>query len=134
MAAENIAERRRHELLAGVAEHTALRLVQEHKLPEELAADIGNFLADWLADHYGGQSIYFVKDEGYKLNDRDRYIFERMARGNAHDLAAELGLSFVRVYQIYRRCLAAARAARQPQLFENDLDQLQDAIDKGQQG
>ena len=120
MAAENIAERRRHELLAGVAEHTALRLVRQHNMEPEAAADIGNDLADWLADHYGGQSVYFVKDEGYKLNDRDRMIFERMGRGNAHDLAAELGLSFVRVYQIYKRCLTAARKDRQPQLFGDD--------------
>lgn len=122
MAVDNLAERRRHELLASVAEHAALRLINEHGLGPELAADVGNDLADWMAEHFGGQSVYFVKDEGYKLNERDRYIFERMERGNAQELAAELGLSFVRVYQIYRRCLKAARAARQPQLFPSDTD------------
>lgn len=121
MAAEDINERRRHDLLASIAERTALRLVEVHGMREEQAADVGNDLADWVAEHYGGQSIYFVKDEGFKLNARDRYIYERMARGNAQDLAAELGLSFVRVYQIYRRCLAAARAQRQPQLFTDEV-------------
>lgn len=126
MAAENIAERRRHELLTAVAEHAAKRLAEVHQVPLEQAADIGNDLADWMAEYFGGQSVYFVKDEGFKLNERDRYIFERMARGNAHDLAAELGISFVRVYQIYRRCLAEARKARQPELFPADPAQSSD--------
>lgn len=117
MSDNNHAAHRRHELLAAVAEHTAQRLVEKHKLPLDQAADIGNDLADWMAEYFGGQSVYFVKDEGFRLNARDRMIFERMARGNAHELAAELGISYVRVYQIHRRCLAEARRRLQPQLF-----------------
>lgn len=115
--ADNHATYRRHELLSAVAEHTAQRLMEKHTLSLDVATDIGNDLADWMADYFGGQSVYFVKDEGFKLNARDQMIFERMQRGNAHELAAELGISFVRVYQIYKRCLAEARKRRQPELF-----------------
>lgn len=108
---------RRHELLASVAEHTAKRLIDKHGLEVELAADIGNDLADWMADYFGGQAVYFVKDAGVQLNERDRKIFEEMRRGNAHELAAKFGISYVRVYQVYRRCLEAARQARQPDLL-----------------
>lgn len=116
----NHASHRRHELLASVAEHTAQRLQERHGLDLDKAVDIGNDLADWMADYFGGQSVYFVKDEGYRLNARDREIFEKMSRGNAHEIAAEYGISFVRVYAIYRRCLAELRKRQQPALFGDD--------------
>lgn len=115
---------RRHELLAGVAEHTATRLIEKHGLTVEQAADIGNDLADWMADYFGGQAVYFVKDAGVQLDERDHQIFMRMRRGNAHELAAEFGISYVRVYQIYRRRLEQARKHRQPDLLAGFDDQV----------
>lgn len=114
---QNYAARRRHDLLADVAEHTALRLVKKHGMAEDVAADIGNDLADWMADHFGGQNVYFVKDEGYKLNERDLSIFNEIERGNAYEIAAKHGLSYVRVYQIYKRVLTELRKQTQPRLF-----------------
>lgn len=116
----NNTEVQRHELLASVAEHTALRLIEQHGVDVEVASDVGNDLADWLAEHFGGQSVYFVKDAGFLLDERDRAIFERMRRGNAPALAAEFGISYVRVYQIYKRRLKEARDLRQPQLFTSE--------------
>lgn len=112
------ADVRRHELLADVAEQTATRLIEKHAVDEEIACDIGNDLADFLSEHWKGQNIYMNADTKYKFSKRDQLIFERMERGNAHELAKELNLSYVRVYQIYKRCLEEARARRQPGLFE----------------
>lgn len=119
--AKTNAEILRHELMADLAEHSAafaLKNLAGKLITEEVAIDFGNDLADFLATHWHGQSIYFGRDIQHMLSKRDMMIFERMQRGNAGELAKELGISHVRVYQIYKRCLASARAKRQPQLFE----------------
>jgi Mor family transcriptional regulator len=121
---ETNADIRRHELLADVAEQTAKRLIEKHSLDEDLACDVGNDLADFLSTHWNGQNVYMVADSQFKLSKRDLEIYKRMERGNAHDLAREFGLSYVRVYQIYKRCLTAARARRQPELFGTEPSEL----------
>lgn len=121
---ETSSEVRRHELLADVAETTAQRLMTKHGLSQDVACDIGNDLADFLSAHWSGQTIYMVKDEGFKLSKRDWEIYQRLRRGNAHELAREYNLSFVRVYQIHRRCLAQMRQRLQPGLFQADEAEL----------
>lgn len=111
------ADVRRHELLADVAEQTARRLIEKHTLDEAVAVDVGNAIADFLADHWKGQNVYIVGDQAYKLAERDWEIFRRMERGNAHELAKEFGISYIRVYQIHKRCLAEYRKRTQPDLF-----------------
>jgi Mor family transcriptional regulator len=115
---------RRHELLADMAEQTALRLISEHGMEEEKACDVGNDLADFLSRHWGGQSVYIAVDDQFRLSKRDMQIYQRMQRGNAHELGKEFGLSFVRVYQIYRRCLTAMRKRAQPSLFSDPEEKL----------
>ena len=121
---ETSADVRRHELLADVAEQSAQMLMAKHGLAEEVACDIGNGMADFLSEHWKGQNIYMNSDAQFKLNKRDLQIYERMRRGNAHELAKEFGMSYVRVYQIYKRCLAIARSRTQPELFEATADNL----------
>jgi len=120
--AETGADLRRHELLSDVAEASAQFLIDKHGVDADRAMDIGNHLADFLADHWKGQKIYMVGDREFKLSKRDLEIYHRMERGNANDLAAEYNISCVRVYQIYKRCLAEARRRRQNDLF-GDVDQ-----------
>jgi Mor family transcriptional regulator len=112
------ADIRRHELLEDVAEQAAQMLIAKHGLPGEVACDIGNGLADFLSEHWSGQTVYITADTPFKMSQRDMRIYRRMERGNAHDIAREEGISFVRVYQIYKRMLAIARAKAQPGLFE----------------
>lgn len=108
---------RRHELLADVAERIAQRLIEQHTIDEDTACDVGNDLADFLADHWKGQTFYLPADQTYRLNQRDWEIFRRMERGKAPDLAMEFGISKVRVHQVYKRCLTAYRALTQHSLF-----------------
>lgn len=115
--AETGAELRRHDLLADVAEVSAHYLIEKHGMVPEAAAEIGNHLADFLAEHWKGQNIYMVGDRGFKLSKRDLEIYRRMERGNASELAAEFNISYVRVYQIYKRVLDEARRRNQPDLF-----------------
>lgn len=113
----NPAEVRRHELLADMAEQAAHHLITKHGVEEEKAFDVGNALADFLAEHWKGQHVYFVSDQAYRLSERDWEIFRRMKRGEAHNLAREFDISYVRVHQIYRRCLAEFRRRNQHDLF-----------------
>lgn len=115
---ENNAHARRHQLLAEVAEKSAIRLIEVHGMDPEKACDIGNDLADFLSQNWRGQNIYINADAQFHLSKRDQEIYMRMGRGNAYDLAKEFGISYVRVYQIYKRCLAVARSRTQPSLFE----------------
>ena len=109
---------RRHTLLAEVVDVVGDVLMRKHGLPVEDAAVVGNAVADHLRDTWGGQSIYFVRDEAFEMTRRNWEIFEKMKRGNAQELAKEYGLSFVQVYAIYRRCLEEVRKHREPGLFE----------------
>lgn len=114
-------EARRHELLADAAEQVAQRLITKHGMDEEVACDVGNTLADFLADHWKGQNIYMPGDQAFKLNARDWEIFRRFERGNANDLAREFKVSKVRIHQIYKRCLAEYRSKMQTSLFSDQL-------------
>lgn len=118
MPPENPVEARRHELFADVAEALAQRAIAKHGIDQDKAVDLGNDLADHLAEHWKGQNIYIGGDRPYKLNLRDWEIFNRMERGNAHELAREYGVSYVRIHQIYKRCLQEYRARVQGGLFE----------------
>lgn len=108
---------KRHEMLSDVAEAAAKMLIEKHGIDQDVAIEVGNGVADLLASRWRGQQIYMVSDRGFQLSRRDWEIFERMRRGNANDLAAEYGISFVRIHQIYKRCLAEARRRIQPGLF-----------------
>lgn len=110
-------EIRRHELLADMAEQAAIKLMELADIDMETASKIGNGLADFLAEHWKGQNIYFTADTPFKHSKRDLDIFRRMGRGMAPVLAAEFNISYVRVYQIYRRMLDAMRARVQPDMF-----------------
>ena len=130
---ETNADIRRHELLADMAEQTARNLIK-HGISEEKACDIGNELADFFSEHWNGQNIYMVADSQFKLSKRDHDIYQRMQRGNAHELAKEFGISYVRVYQIYKRCLAIARSRRQPGLFEDPVMDAEIKLSTGLKG
>lgn len=112
-ASQTKADARRSELLQEVAEVTGLQLIKAHGIPEEKAHEVGNAIADFLADHWKGQTIYIPGAWRYKCLDRDWEIHRLMARGNANELAAKYGLSLVRIYQIHKRCQLQLRQQRE---------------------
>ena len=120
---ESGADVRRHELFADLAEQVARRIIEKHKLGDDIGIDVGNDIADFVGEHWKGQNIYINADSQFKLTKRDIEIFNRFGRGNAQELAREFGISYVRVYQIYKRCLTAARKRNQPTLFADPGEQ-----------
>lgn len=107
--ATNKSAARRSELFQDIAENVANELIKVCQVQDKQAAEIGNKLADFLSQHWKGQTIYIPSDYKYKNSARDEEICARMSRGNAYELAAEYGISFVRVYSIYARHLAEKR-------------------------
>lgn len=112
-------ERKRAELYEDIVGQTTKVLVEvgvEAK-GAELAA---NMLADYLADHWGGQNFCFPKDHLRKLSQRELEIYERYKQGNHGDLAREFGLTERGVYKILARVRERLRrnAKGHPQLFE----------------
>lgn len=128
---ETPGEIRRHELFSEMAERLARHMMDKHGIEEDRAIDIGNDLADFLTEHWKGQNVYINSDREFRLSKRDWEIFGRMRRGNANDLAAEYGISYVRVHQIHRRCLAEARRRVQPDLFgeKTDENEVEQSVD-----
>lgn len=104
------AERRRSALYEDFAECAADQLIRVHLMKEEAAIELAEALAQFLVDHWGGQNIYIPREFRHKTSERDWEIFRRLERGNANELAAEFGISQVRVYQINRRCAEMRRA------------------------
>lgn len=113
-------EIRRHELFGDMAEQCTKRLMESHGIPLEAAVDIGNAIADFLADHWAGQYVYITADTRFRHSHRDLKIFQQMGRGKAAQLGREHGISVVRVYQIYKFMRAQMIRRVQPGLFEQD--------------
>ncbi|KDC30276.1 Mor transcription activator family protein [Bordetella bronchiseptica F4563] len=108
--------RRRHKTLQEMAELFGIFLIERLQLTAEDAATLGDELVDLVHRHYSGQSLYFPKDRGYVRLEHDTYIWHHLRRGNASEIAAHLGVSYVYVYQRYRVMLAESRRRTQPQL------------------
>ena len=98
-----------------MAELFGIFLIERLQLTAEDAATLGDELVDLVHRHYSGQSLYFPKDRGYVRLEHDTYIWHHLRRGNASEIAAHLGVSYVYVYQRYRVMLAESRR-RKPQL------------------
>lgn len=88
--------------LAGLARE---ELGRAEPSPEGLA----DRFTDWLQDAFGGQMVYFPKED---LPKRDAAIYAAFNGGNYAELARRFGLSEVRIYTIIRR----ERRRRQPRL------------------
>ena len=78
-----------------MAELFGIFLVERLQLTAEDAATLGDELVDLVHRHYSGQSLYFPKDRGYVRLEHDTYIWQHLRRGNASEIAAHLGVSYV---------------------------------------
>jgi Mor family transcriptional regulator len=116
MDRETPSARRRHKTLQEMAEILGLFLIERFKINATEAAIGGDEVIDLLHQHYGGQNIYIPKDRAYGRLEDDAYIWQHMRRGNASEIAATIGRSYVYVYQRYRAMLSDARRRSQPQL------------------
>lgn len=94
------------------------RLLQNDvQLDEDFANQVANELAFQVAQHWGGQSVYIIKDDTFLADERDIKIYNECNGVNHSELARKYKISLQYVYRIVKRVGDAERARRQPDLF-----------------
>ncbi len=88
------------ELLSDLANRIT-QLLQEH-IGEDRAADIGQAVAEDMAQHWGGQLVYFPKGKFLILSKRDRHIYAEFNGRNHADLARKYDVSVQHIYRIIK--------------------------------
>lgn len=95
-------EQSRHELLTDLASHVTAELII-FGIDADKAEQVGDNIANHMAEHWGGQTICYPKDYIFKLNARDLDIYDRFNGTNHMALAREYRLSVRAIYKIIDR-------------------------------
>lgn len=90
------------ELLTDLADHVALTLIQSCRLDQEAARQAAQAVAVHMADHWGGQSIYFPMGLARRISERDSLIRQEFTGNNHGDLARKYGVSLQWIYKIVK--------------------------------
>lgn len=80
----------------------------------DIAAEIGSEVSDKVAEHWGGQNIYFPFDLAPRRNAQ---IYAEFTGDNQDRLAAKYGVSLQHIYRVIKIQKAAELASRQGGLF-----------------
>ncbi len=109
------------ELLSDLALHTADVTRKLCGVDPEKAVEVGQAVADLMADLWGGQLIYFPKGMIRTLSKRDREIYAKFDGSNQGALAKEFNMSIQWVYRIVKLMRAEELARRQHGLFDGSI-------------
>lgn len=90
------------ELLIDLADHVALTLIQSCQLDQDAARQAAQAVAVHMADHWGGQSIYFPMGLARRISERDSRIRQEFTGSNHGDLARKYGVSLQWIYKIVK--------------------------------
>lgn len=83
-------------------------------IASDIAAEIGSEASDKVAEHWGGQNIYFPFDLAPRRNAQ---IYAEFTGDNQHKLAAKYGVSLQHIYRVIKIQQAIELASRQGGLF-----------------
>lgn len=77
----------------------------EHGIDRRKAEEIGFFVLDKVRHVYGGQNVYFAKEDKLKRSERDAEIYERWQNNelSVSEIAREYGFSLQFAYRVIRR-------------------------------
>lgn len=104
-------------LLQDLREFTC-RLLQEHQAVDSAsAAQLSNELMFQISQHWGGQSVYIIKDNIFLADERDIQIHQECNGQNHSELAKKYKISVQYVYRIVKRMNERERQRMQPDLF-----------------
>ena len=107
----------RHEFLDDIVDHIST-ILKENSVEEVQAEATALDVANYLANHWGGQNFSFPKDYTFKISQRDLNIFEEVNRDNMHEVARKYGISVNAVYRALKRIRPLAIAKSQPDMFK----------------
>lgn len=108
----------RLELLADIETH-ARQILLDHGIGDEVAEQASIAIADFLANHWGGQNISFPKDYHYKLAARDLEIYRRFNGTNYHVLVRETGMTERGLRKLIDRVHRRETHRQQSRLFDD---------------
>ncbi|WP_420554018.1 Mor transcription activator family protein [Neptuniibacter marinus] len=116
MSQPNGMEELRSELLDEVSSYTT-KILTDHGIDDAVAEQSGFALAEFLAEHWGGQLINFPKNHLYKLARRDMQIYNEFNGRNYPQLARKHNMSIRGMYKLIERVHKRRLAETQPDLF-----------------
>ncbi|AUH53228.1 DNA-binding protein [Chromobacterium sp. ATCC 53434] len=95
------------ELLADLADHITAALQQLANTESRQAEKIAHEITRRMAQHWGGQNVYFPLDRSSKSAERDRQILAEFNGANHASLAQKHGISVQWVYKIIKNARKA---------------------------
>ena len=113
-----MADSRIPELIADL-EDQACACLLAHVPQISRCAAISKQLSRHITDNWRGQIIYFPKNTGGELDERDRQIWAEFDGKNHQQLAKKYNLATQQIYQIIKRARAADLQARQRSIFDD---------------
>lgn len=85
---------------------------------DDAAKQISNELMFQVSQHWGGQSIYIIKDDSFHAEERDVQIYKEFNGHNHTELSKKYKLTEIYIYRIVKRMMEQERNRLQPSLFE----------------
>ena len=114
-----MADSRIPELIADLEDQAiACLLASVPHINRPTAVQISKKLARYLTDNWRGQIIYYPKNTGGELDERDKQIWAEFDGKNHQQLAKKYNLATQQIYQIIKRARAADLQARQRSIFD----------------
>lgn len=115
-----MADTRVPELVADL-EAQAIACLMENvpTLDGQTATIISKKLSQHLSCNWGGQLIYFPKNQGGKLDERDKQIYTEFDGKNHQELARKYNLAVQQIYKIVKAVSAHEMANRQGSLLDD---------------
>ena len=115
-----MADTRVPELVADL-EAQAIACLMENvpTLDGQTAIIISKKLSQHLSCNWGGQLIYFPKNQGGKLDERDKQIYAEFNGKNHQELARKYNLAVQQIYKIVKAVGAHEMANRQGSLLDD---------------
>lgn len=108
----------RHELFNDMAEHITA-LLQDLGIPADVADQASTSVADFLAEHWGGQYVVIPKDYKFKVALRDLEMY-RSHKGDFSATARRWHMTERGARKVIERVTRRLIAANQGQLFNDE--------------
>ncbi len=108
---------KRHELLT----HVSLSVANEaldYGLPEDIANQLGDSIANTISELFGGQNFTFPRDYIFKLNQRDLQIYDSFKGNNYAELSQKYNMTERGIRKVIERVHKRIIKEKQPALFD----------------
>ncbi|XXQ69003.1 Mor transcription activator family protein [Neisseriaceae bacterium B1] len=113
-----MADSRIPELIADLEAQACACLLSVAPVDKPTALQISKQLARHITANWGGQLVYFPKNVGGELDERDQQIYAEFNGENHQQLAKKYDLAVQQVYKIIKRVRADEMAKRQMNLLD----------------